>query len=141
MKITETAQTILQKVFNKTYLEQALGNAPWGVFKDDSGNVRCDYGQGCAIGRFLPDTLAYQLRGGIASILCNDFIDEPSSEAREILTGEDRKFMGSDAIVMAYQGLQSIHDLCAREDLPRADYRARLNAFALTWSLKIPVSV
>lgn len=126
-------------MFEKTYTEQALADAPFGC-EQRGGSVICLYARGCAIGRFLPPDVATDLKGSVSSILLGEQQAGPHDErVREILTGQPAPLTGPSGklLAFAYLQLQQAHDTSARaEDKP--GYRARLQAFAQSWNLQIP---
>lgn len=132
-ELSQRAKPIVQAVFDKAYLEQAVGDAPWGVTEDGS----CSYKLGCAIGRSLPNEITPRMEGIIERILTSRTSESYYPGVRELLLGTRDVPPKFDADVACYGRIQTAHDATwSNED--RGRYKEMLELVAKHFGLRVP---
>lgn len=132
MQLSSTARPLIQALFDKTYLEQAVGSAPWGI---EDG--RCSYLAGCAIGRSLPDNLRRLIGGSVQGVLTTRFDESVSRRVRLALLGYENMPKLNHPDVRCLAEIQLAHDSCALND-NREAYRPQLLTVASRYELNVP---
>ncbi len=132
MQLSIIARPLIQALFDKTYLEQAVGNAPWGM---EDGH--CSYTAGCAIGRAVSKELTAYMYGSIQSVLTRQGDEDISQKVRLALLGREETPKLNDPDLRCLADIQIAHDACARND-DRKDYRPRLLIVASRYELSVP---